>query len=273
MQENIELTCPNCKKAIGRIAESEFNNYIKRLTCPECKENYPSEYFLPGFKGEVAKPKPPTQQPETPTVPPTGFQEPEQKQEPAKQQVHAVTPAAEPARTAEEQEPAKQQAHATIPPTITQKPELRQTATPATTPAHDTTAPSSKFPQVAQINICTPNGKELTTKLEVRRNVIGRNQNYPTASGNNIRTMATILIDTEHKTMSREHLLIDVNLQREGGAIKYNYTASLYKQDVNDTLINNTKMKFGLSYFMKDKDQILFPDGTKLTFINPAEAQ
>lgn len=257
--ENIELTCPNCKSSLGKIADSEFSKYIIRLTCPSCNNTYPCENFLPGYVPPVAE--------ERHNVFDEERQQLAQDNRQTKEEATLKEEEAGLKKAAEQKEPETPATEETV---NTQKPnaENSQPAKPAT-PLSTPTA--SKFPQVAQIHIHTPKGKEQTTKLEVRRNVIGRNQNYPTASGNNIRTMATILIDTEHKTMSREHLIIDVNIQREGNAIKYNYTASLYKQDVNDTLINNTKMKFGLSYFLKDKDQIIFPDGTKLTFINPAE--
>lgn len=88
-------------------------------------------------------------------------------------------------------------------------------------------------------------------RLNVGRNVIGRKAS---ASSADIQ-----LPTTESKRMSREHLIIEVKKIPEKGFVHY---ASLYKQRVNETFINQERLEFGDCIILKDGDVIKLPDMT-----------
>ena len=95
-------------------------------------------------------------------------------------------------------------------------------------------------------------GSSMTFNLVQGQNIIGRN-----ASSSN----ATIKIQPENKRLSREHLVIDVHKRANG----YVHMASLYKEQVNTTSINNEQLHFGDSIILNDGDIINLPD-VNLTF-------
>lgn len=86
-------------------------------------------------------------------------------------------------------------------------------------------------------------------RLKAGRNVIGRQAQASTAD---------IQINTgEGRRMSREHLVIDVKYVAGKG---YVHCASLYKQKVNDTFINDVKLEYGDCVVLADGDHLLLPD-------------
>lgn len=101
----------------------------------------------------------------------------------------------------------------------------------------------------------TEDGKSF--RLKAGRNVIGRKS---TASSSDIQ-----IFTEEDKRMSREHLVIDVRKEAGRGFVHY---ASLYKERVNETLINSMRLDYGDLVILKHKDLIRLPDCT-LTFEIP----
>lgn len=87
--------------------------------------------------------------------------------------------------------------------------------------------------------------------LKEGRNIVGR-----LASSSS----ATIQIPTnETRRLSREHLVIDVKKIPDEG---YKYVASLYKEHINTTFINNEKLEYGDSVILRNGDVISLPDVT-----------
>lgn len=86
-------------------------------------------------------------------------------------------------------------------------------------------------------------------KLKPGRNIIGRKANS---------SKSTIQIPTgENHRVSREHLVINVNRVAGQG---YMHTISLYKEHVNETLINGTKLQAGEELPLKHGCRIDLPD-------------
>ena len=95
--------------------------------------------------------------------------------------------------------------------------------------------------------------------LREGRNVIGRKAQA---------SQATIQIDTHgQKRMSREHIVINVTASPLMG---YVHTVSLYKQQVNATMVNNQQLMFGDEVVLKSNDLIQLPDAT-LRIVSPDE--
>ena len=90
-------------------------------------------------------------------------------------------------------------------------------------------------------------------RLKVGRNIIGRKATASTAD---------IQIPTAGgKHMSREHLVIEVKKVVGKGFVHY---ASLYKEKVNETAINNESLEYGDSIVLKSGDKLKLPDATIL---------
>lgn len=80
-------------------------------------------------------------------------------------------------------------------------------------------------------------------------NIVGRNAQS---------TSATVRINTgESKRMSREHLVINVERKPGQGFV---HSVKLYKQQVNDTYINNERLTFGDIVVLRNGDLIRLPD-------------
>lgn len=80
-------------------------------------------------------------------------------------------------------------------------------------------------------------------------NILGRNAQS---------SSATIKLNTgQSMRMSREHMVINVEQTPGKG---YVHSAKLYKQQVNDTYVNNDKLSFGDCVVLKDGDRIKLPD-------------
>lgn len=94
-------------------------------------------------------------------------------------------------------------------------------------------------------------GLGFSFRLKVGRNVIGRKATASTAD-------IQIPI-TEGKHMSREHLVIEVKKVAGKGIVHY---ASLYKEKVNATAINNILLEYGDSIVLKSGDKLKLPDAT-----------
>lgn len=94
-------------------------------------------------------------------------------------------------------------------------------------------------------------GLGFSFRLKVGRNVIGRKATASTAD-------IQIPI-TEGKHMSREHLVIEVKKVAGKGIVHY---ASLYKEKVNPTAINNILLEYGDSIVLKSGDKLKLPDAT-----------
>lgn len=97
--------------------------------------------------------------------------------------------------------------------------------------------------------------------LRPGRNVIGR---AAAKSGADIR-----LETGGSKRMSREHLVIDVKKDSEKGYVHY---ASLFKDGMNDTFINDEKLYFGDTVILHDKMRVDLPDFTVYFRIPDEEA-
>ena len=90
-------------------------------------------------------------------------------------------------------------------------------------------------------------------RLKVGRNVIGRKATASTAD---------IQIPTAGgKHMSREHLVIEVKKVAGKGFVHY---ASLYKEKVNVTTINDELLEYGDSIVLKSGDKLKLLDVTIL---------
>ena len=97
---------------------------------------------------------------------------------------------------------------------------------------------------------------------------------YPLKGGRNIigrkaaKSNAEIRIDTgADRTMSREHLLIDVKNVPYKGIVHY---ASLYKENVNPTFIGDVLLQFGDTIVLNHGDMVRLP-GSTLRFEIPDE--
>ena len=98
-----------------------------------------------------------------------------------------------------------------------------------------------------------------TFQLRIGKNIIGRQAQQSTAD---------IQIPTEgSKRMSREHLIIELKKVQGKGIVHY---ASLYKQNVNETLINNVPLEYGDCVVLSHGDVINLPDA-KVKFEIPDE--
>lgn len=89
---------------------------------------------------------------------------------------------------------------------------------------------------------------------------------YQLKSGKNIigRQAAQSIADCQiptapSKRMSREHLVIEVKREPGRGFVHY---ASLYKERVNATFVNNTLLEFGDRVVLNHGDVIKLPDAT-----------
>lgn len=96
-------------------------------------------------------------------------------------------------------------------------------------------------------------------RLSPGRNLIGRKAT---------KTTATIQIDTgEKRSMSREHLVIDVKKVPAKGMVHY---VSLAKEKVNKTMVGNEVLNYGDCFVLQNGDVIALPDVT-LKFRIPDE--
>lgn len=95
-----------------------------------------------------------------------------------------------------------------------------------------------------------------TWQLKTGRNVIGRK-----ASTN----LADIVIPTEDKRLSRDHIVIDV---RETSTDGYVHLLSLAKERVNKTFVGETELEYGDCIKLKEGTVITLP-GVKLIFEIP----
>lgn len=90
-------------------------------------------------------------------------------------------------------------------------------------------------------------------RLKTGRNVIGRKASASTADFQ--------IPVTGGKRMSREHLVIEVKKVPGKGFVHY---ASLYKQKVNETLVNQERLEFGDCVVLNHGDKIILPDVTMI---------
>ncbi len=97
------------------------------------------------------------------------------------------------------------------------------------------------------------NGPAQYYALQSGRNVIGRKSD---ASSANIQ-----LPTGEGRRMSREHLVIEVKKVPDKGYVHY---ASLYKERINETFINDEILAFGDCIILKSGDKLTLPDATLL---------
>lgn len=91
-------------------------------------------------------------------------------------------------------------------------------------------------------------------QLKIGKNIVGRKV---------ATSLADFKIETgENKYLSREHLVIEVKKEEGKGIVHY---ASLYKEKVNATYINNERLEFGDCIILKRGDVIKLP-GVELLF-------
>ena len=95
-------------------------------------------------------------------------------------------------------------------------------------------------------------------QLKMGRNVIGRKATASTAD-------FQIPLLPEQKKMSREHMVIDVEMIPGRGLT---HQASLYKEQVNETLVNGVALQYGEKVPLKDQDRIRLPHA-ELLFTTP----
>ncbi len=96
-------------------------------------------------------------------------------------------------------------------------------------------------------------------QLRIGKNIIGRQAQQ---------SKADIQIPTEgSKRMSREHLIIELKKVQGKGIVHY---ASLYKQNVNETFVNNVPLEYGDCIVLNHGDVINLPD-IKVKFEIPDE--
>ena len=86
-------------------------------------------------------------------------------------------------------------------------------------------------------------------QLKMGRNVIGRKATASTAD-------FQIPLQPEQKKMSREHIIINVEMFPGQGLV---HQISLYKEQVNETLVNGVALQFGDKVPLKDQDRIRLP--------------
>lgn len=94
-------------------------------------------------------------------------------------------------------------------------------------------------------------------RLKMGQNIIGRKADSSKAD-------FQIPVNGSTSRISREHLIIDVN-RVEGKGFVHNI--SLYKQQVNDTFVNDEKVYFGESLVLHHGDIIKLPDEISIEFI------
>lgn len=94
-------------------------------------------------------------------------------------------------------------------------------------------------------------GSGVSYQLKPGRNIIGRKGKT---------SEANFQIDTAGKrSMSREHLVIEVNKIPEKGFVHY---LSLYKENVGKTFIGSQPLLYGDCFVLKHGDSIKLPDAT-----------
>ncbi len=97
----------------------------------------------------------------------------------------------------------------------------------------------------------TVTGHGISYGLKPGRNVIGRKGQKSTAD---------FQIDTgERRSMSREHIVIDVRKVPAKGFVHY---VSLFKERVNDTFIGKERLLYGDCIVLNHGDEIRLPDAT-----------
>lgn len=94
-------------------------------------------------------------------------------------------------------------------------------------------------------------------RLKMGKNIIGRKADSSKAD-------FQISVKETPSRLSREHLIIDVNRVEGKGFV---HTISLYKQQVNDTFVNDEKVYYGESLILHHGDVIKLPDGISIKFI------
>lgn len=109
-----------------------------------------------------------------------------------------------------------------------------------------TIGPSEENVVVGKVTVC---GTSKSFQLRPGRNVIGR-------KGTTSR--ADFQVDTgEKRSMSREHLVIEVRKVAGKGFVHY---ASLFKEQVNETFIGNEQLYYGDCVILKHGAMIKLPD-------------
>lgn len=92
-------------------------------------------------------------------------------------------------------------------------------------------------------------GSGVSYQLKAGRNVIGRKS---------LKSNADFQIEVnEGRSMSREHLVIEVKKKPTGG---FGHYVSLYKEQVNKTSIGKDQLHYGDCIVLKDGDLINLPD-------------
>lgn len=87
--------------------------------------------------------------------------------------------------------------------------------------------------------------------LKDGRNIVGRGCQSSSAD---------IRLPSTCGHVSREHLVIHVRRVMGDEGVCYKHVVSLYKESVNTTYINSTKLVYGDSLILNDGDVIKFPD-------------
>ena len=90
-----------------------------------------------------------------------------------------------------------------------------------------------------------------TFQLKVGRNVVGRKSASSAADFQ--------IPMGEDRRMSREHLVVEVKKVEGKGFVHY---VSLYKEKVNETLINGVRLEYGDCVVLKDGDMLRLPEAT-----------
>ncbi|MBR6649317.1 MAG: FHA domain-containing protein [Bacteroidaceae bacterium] len=253
---NIELLCPECGKNIGIIEETEFVKFLENIKCPECNKVNLSKDFLPQNAERILEQRRIEQEENQKRL------EAEKKRQ--EEELRRIEQAEQQIQKEEEEkslevlrgeEKIDISASTNEDTTVSNVTNVSDTQNKEVVPSNSKETTIRRDRRMAQIRI---NDNPTLVDLVIGRNIIGRKDNT--------RRLATILIDTK-TSVSREHIIIDVDIKRETGT--YSYKASLYKPQLNETMFNGNKMLYGTMYDIKDQDVILLPDGTKLTFLNP----
>lgn len=253
--DNIELLCSKCGKNII-IGKTEFVKFLKNIKCPGCKQVNPFEDFLPQkAKGILEQRRKEQEENQKSQVEEKKSQKEEQQRiEQAEQQIHKVE---EDKRLKElhSQEKIDISASTNKDTTVSSETNVSGTLNKQVVPSNSKETTVRRDRRMAQIRI---NDNPTLIDLKIGQNIIGRKDDH--------RRHATISLDVE-RTVSRAHLIIDVDIIRETGT--FTYKAFLNRSGLNETRFNGNVMLFGTMYDIKDQDVITLPDDTKLTFVDP----
>lgn len=251
---NIELLCPECGKNIGIIEETEFVKFLENIKCPECNKVNLSEDFLPQNAERILEQRRIEQEKKCQEEEKKSQEEELRRIEQAELQIHKDE---EDKRLKELHSQEKNDNPTTTDEdtTVSSETNVSDTQNKQVVPSNSKETTVRRYRRMAQIRI---NDNPTLIDLKIGQNIIGRKDNF--------RRHATISLDVE-RTVSRAHLIIDVDIIRETGT--FTYKTFLNSSGLNETLFNGNKMLFGTMYDIKDQDVITLPDGTKLTFVDP----